>query len=169
MTLTVEDGTGLALADAYVSVADADSYHAERNTSAWFDATVPVKEAAIRQATTYLDGTFEWVGAIKTLTQALAWPRTDAVGYEGRTIANDAVPQQVADATAYLAGQALSGALQPASDAGRVRSKRLGSVAVEYATGSDSSRRFFPELRSILVGLYSHGPGSISGRVVRWS
>ena len=35
MTLIVEDGTGLANAESYVSVADATTYHANIGNTAW--------------------------------------------------------------------------------------------------------------------------------------
>ena len=37
MSLIVEDGTGLATAEAYISVADATTYHAARGNSTWND------------------------------------------------------------------------------------------------------------------------------------
>lgn len=56
MALIVEDGTGLADAESYLSVADADTYHADRNNEAWQDYSTAEKEAALRKATQYITG-----------------------------------------------------------------------------------------------------------------
>lgn len=168
--LTVEDGTGLATADSYLSVADADVWHAGRNTSAWLAASFAAKEAALREATSYQDGTYVWRGLISVSTQALGWPREGVYDDEGREIASDAVPAKVEAATAYLAGQALSKSLQPAGGgASKIRSKRVASLRIEYFEGADAARRDFREANALLKGLYKYTPGGISGRAVRWS
>lgn len=81
MTITVEDGTGLAAADSYISEADADSYHSDRGNSAWAAATSANKEIALRLASEYIDQRFSFIGRKKTTTQALQWPRVDHGGY----------------------------------------------------------------------------------------
>ena len=43
MALTVEDGTGLVNADAYISVADADTYFLASANATWAAATSPAK------------------------------------------------------------------------------------------------------------------------------
>ena len=74
MALVVEDGTGLSTAESYISVADADTYHSDRGNALW-TGTDAVKEEALRQATEYLDATYDWKGSISLTTQALNWPR----------------------------------------------------------------------------------------------
>ena len=46
MTLTVENGSGLAGADSYVSQADATTYHDGRGNTAWTDLSSDEKDAA---------------------------------------------------------------------------------------------------------------------------
>lgn len=83
MSLTVEDGSGLANANGYVSVADADAYHAARGTAAWA-GTSDVKGAAIVRATAYIDAAyrarFPGYRARRRL-QSLEWPRVGACTY----------------------------------------------------------------------------------------
>ena len=43
MSLIVEDGTGLAGAESYVSVTDADTYHDKRGNTAWATLTTAQK------------------------------------------------------------------------------------------------------------------------------
>lgn len=102
MPLTVEDGSGLSGADAYASVADADSYHATRGATVWAAADNVAKEAAIVRATTWVDATYRtrFPGArLNGRAQALEWPRRDARDAAGESIASDEVPREVAEAT----------------------------------------------------------------------
>ncbi len=50
MTLTVEDGSGRPDADAFVTVAVCDAYHAARGRAVWAAATEEAREQAIRRA-----------------------------------------------------------------------------------------------------------------------
>ncbi len=53
MTFVVEDGTGLANANAYIAVAFADSYFADRGIQKWADVTdASLKQQAIVQRIT---------------------------------------------------------------------------------------------------------------------
>ncbi|MDP6699586.1 MAG: hypothetical protein QGH25_08050, partial [Candidatus Latescibacteria bacterium] len=105
MALTVEDGTGLAAAESYVSVAAADTYHTENtdDDADWTGADTAAKEAALRQATVWLDSEFTWKGAIKREAQALGWPRTGATDFEDRAVDEDSIPAKLEDACAHLA------------------------------------------------------------------
>jgi len=77
MALTVEDGTGKANADSYISQTDADTYFSNHDSpTAWTGLTSDQKDAALRYATTALDGLFAWEGFVVTSTQALGWPRS---------------------------------------------------------------------------------------------
>src|SRR5690606_27756416 len=79
MALIVEDGTGLPNAEAYISVADADSYFAKRGNSAWAALTVDAKEVALRLGADYMAAVYgpRWCGERLTDTQALDWPRDE--------------------------------------------------------------------------------------------
>ena len=54
MTIIVEDGTGLANAESYVSVVDANTYHSKLGNDAWTDLDTSVKEQLLRKATDYM-------------------------------------------------------------------------------------------------------------------
>ena len=96
--LTVEDGTGLANADAYVSVADADAYFAARSIAAWAAFDTTAKEVAIRAGTQWLDDTYRglWKGFRTHDVQSLAWPRDNSPGYSLLTIVRYVQPQTLA-------------------------------------------------------------------------
>ena len=65
MSLIVEDATGLSTAESYLSVANADTYHASyTGSTAWSGASTGTKERALRRATQYLDSVYggRWLG-----------------------------------------------------------------------------------------------------------
>lgn len=86
--------------NSYVTIADADTYFETRIDSAeWESADDETKEQALVTATQLIDER-HWIGAAVSSSQALAWPRKDAIYYDPRmgqqiTIANDEVPSQV--------------------------------------------------------------------------
>lgn len=92
-------------ADSYASVAEADDYLANKrlNTTAWASLTTAVKEAALRQATEWLDANFRWFGVVRTEDQSLRWPRSGVVGEDGYFFDYDTYPQELVRATINLA------------------------------------------------------------------
>jgi hypothetical protein len=168
MALEVEDGTGNPLAVSYSSVADASALHAARNTAAWFAASLAEQEAALIEATDWVDS-HDFVGEIEFGAQALAFPRLYAYDREGRLLVG--VPAQVKRATILLAADALSGALRPstAATSGALKRKKVGPLELEYFEGGQATARSFPEVDALLRGLVVGGPGGISGKVARWS
>lgn len=82
MAFIPEDGTGLANANSYSSVADADAYFADRSNATWAALDEPKKESALISATDYMDLRYgdRYIGTPLTTTQALGWPRESALG-----------------------------------------------------------------------------------------
>ena len=74
MALIVEDGTGLDTAESYISVADAETYCTAHGLTAW-TGTDGVKEAALRNATQYIDTMYNFRSAKSYYAQALEFPR----------------------------------------------------------------------------------------------
>lgn len=110
--LIVEDGTGLADANGYISVTDADAFFTARADAAWTGSSA-AKEAAIIRATDYIEGRFggRARGSRLTETQALAFPREEFDHPELGVISG--VPAQVARACALFAKRALTVDLDP--------------------------------------------------------
>ena len=84
MAFTVEDGTGLTSATAYVAVAFVDDYHTDRGNTKWAGTTA-VKQSAIIRATDYVDKRFRTMfrGSKGSSGQALQWPRVNAADDQG--------------------------------------------------------------------------------------
>ena len=135
MAFTVEDGTNVAGANSYLSVGDADTYHDDRGNSLWAGAD-SVKEAALIKATDYLSQRYgaRWKYDKTNDSQALDWPRD---GFSD--VASNEIPQQLKDATALLALEALSTDLNPSlSRGGAVKREKVDVIEVEYMDGASS-------------------------------
>jgi hypothetical protein len=159
--LTAEDGTGLANANSYVSFDDIDVYAEDRSWTDWVAASDAAKEAAMIEATVYLDTSYAWKGAIENDTQALAWPREGVIDKEGRTMSG--VPQRVKDACCELARLKLSAALVTSRTEAEIQSMQAGTVSVTYARGnrvSESER--FAWVDRLLTGLHSGRSGGVN-------
>jgi hypothetical protein len=157
MALIVENGTVVANADSYISLADAKTYHtAHDDPTAWTGATDALLESALKYAAATLDGMFDWQGQIVNTLQVLAWPRAGSEDREGRTPSNSTIPQQLKDAQCELAAIHLSSALTTTYDrGGMVKSEQAGPVKVEYQDGAPSEATW-PYLLRLLNGLALH-------------
>ena len=106
----VEDGSVVANANALVSVADADQIMENFGASTdWSGAVQAVKEAAIREATRFLDINYVWAGYKVDEDQTCQWPRYDMYDEDGYTVDFDIVHRLVKEACAYLALQVVEG------------------------------------------------------------
>jgi len=154
MTITVEDGTGLAAAVSYISVADADAYFtAHDDPTAWSGLTTALKESALRYATTSLDGLYSWVGVVATSTQNLGWPRTGVWDEEGRKISGSIVPTRIEVAVCELALLHRTEALNSNYSRGNsIRSERVGPIETVFESGAQPDSAI-PILRRIIMGL----------------
>lgn len=175
MAITVEDGTGLSNADALISVAYADSYHATRGNSTWTGDDAD-KEKAIVRATFYLTDSFMWDGdKINGRDQALAFPRYGLVDEEGYAVENDAVPDEIQRACAELALRELvtPGTLTPDFiPADGVKREKIGQIEVEYISSRTDAGSQRPEISIIgpLIAPFltrSGGTNRLVGRTVR--
>jgi hypothetical protein len=102
MPLIVEDGSGIANADTFVTLDDADAFFSDRNEGEWAAASNTVREAALRQAATYLGMVYRWPGQATKVDQALPWPRYGVPSGGGFFPSNE-IPRQVNDAQLLLA------------------------------------------------------------------
>lgn len=141
MTLTVENGTGLATAESYISVADADARATAFGNTAW-TGTEAAKEAALRRATAYLEQQYRnrWKGTRLLRDQALSWPRYGAE-VDGYDIDSTVVPREVANVCADLAAKALTTTLSADVERTAIREK-VGPIEVEYSPYSPTSTRY---------------------------
>ena len=165
MSLTVEDGTNVAGANSYVTLAEFTTFMADRGETVIAEADNDQKEFALIKATDYMEQTYRllWKGSRSNATQVLSWPRRgvdvpDFFDPFFRDLSNvplsfqdtlfipeNEVPYEVKVAQYLIAKETFSGAestgvLQPAL--GRVtKREKLGVLEVEYFTAADGSSR----------------------------
>lgn len=174
MSLTVEDGTVVADADALASLAFVDAYHLALGNSTWTGDDAD-KEAAIRRATAFMSNSYSWQG-IRTSgrSQGLAWPRSGVVDQEGYGIDSDEIPIEVQNAVAEIALRELvtPGTMNPDfTQSETVKREKVGSLEVEYlnsSTSADAQRPVLLVVRDMISQfLVNGGTNTISGRTVR--
>ena len=151
MALIVEDGSGKANAESYVSVADCTAYAAAHGLT--FTGDEPAKEARLRRATQYIDAQYAFKGEEQTDTQALAWPRTVAIG----------VPREIVSACCELACK--SGDLWQDVDASAVVSETIGPLSTTYAEPANGGQVRYAAVDALLKRWVTGGGMSV--RVVR--
>ena len=160
MSLIVEDGTGKSDAESYISVADADTYFSNRGDTVWDALETAAKEESLRKSTDYMEQVYResWQGGRVFTTQALSWPRYSVL-VDGFYIANDEVPDDVANACAILALKASAAELSPDLTQAKTKSK-VGPIAVEYNNASPQYTRY-RSVDNMLIP-YLDGYGGIS-------
>lgn len=130
---------GSATADSYATVAEFDTYRANRLPAiAWaVTATTAQKEAALVMAARLLDALFTWTGAAVDDVQALAWFRSGMFTRNGFPIPTSgaaSIQQPLKDAQSEFALQLGNTDLVSDDDAlkSNLASVKAGSVAVSF-------------------------------------
>lgn len=168
MAFTIEDGTGVADANAYVTETELGTYADDRAvTLASGDA-----ESAIVRATTYIDATYRtrFVG-YKTngRDQGLEWPRTGVLDAQYFPIANDEIPIEIKNATCEAAIRELTtpdSLLADLERGGQIRMLKAGSVEIEYGANATPTTTY-RVIDGILSGLLGAASASFVGTAVR--
>lgn len=171
MALTVETGTGIASAEAYVSVADADTYFGNRTHLAayttWTAATTAVKEGCLREAADYLDAVWGdfYKGDRAGRVQGLLWPRTEAFDSAGYNL--PALPQELINANCELAGRAAVTPLAPDLAFGNAfKQIKAGSVQLTLRDGAPGQTTYGVVAMALAPILNGMQPG---GNKLGWS
>jgi hypothetical protein len=155
VALTIEDGTGVAGANSYISVVDAQAYATARGIS------VTVTEALLLKAMDYIEALRgEFQGTKVEGTNALQWPREGAQ-LDGYDIDDDEIPDILPQAQAQLACDAYTYTLLPVSDGREVVAESVaGAVSVQYAQSGDTAPQpHFAAARALLDPLLKSAVG----------
>lgn len=159
---TVEDGSGVAGANSYSTVAEADDYFAvDPNFLATWDAlTTEEQEIRLAWASRVLDQKTIWKGYAVSATQAMGWPRTHVTDRDGYAVDSDIVPTPVKHATYELAKYLNTNDLTTGPDTTDFRRIVVDVIEIEYQEGV--SQNSIPTiLKDILTG---YGVFRIGGR-----
>ena len=112
--LVVEDGTGKADANSYVSLADSTTYLEIEGSDVWVDLANDQKDLMLARAARLIDRYCEFTGCPLNSTQALEYPRSNAFDYSlpreyDRSLESGIVPKCLKDANSILAEALASG------------------------------------------------------------
>lgn len=180
MALVIEDGSGKADADSYVSLADASTIATALGlTFAISGADEALAEQALRRASLWMDATYRaYLGGWRTKyrAQAFEFPRSGMwdAGAMPQIIAADEIPVEWKKATVIAAvrEKASPGTLSPDVAPGKVKkSATVGDISVEYAIGSGSvtdQRSVVTMIDDVLGSLLAINRGAVLfGKAVR--
>ena len=146
MALIVEDGTGLGTSESYVSVADAGTYCTNHGLSAW-TGTDAVKEAALRNATQYIDTTYNFRSAKSYQYQALEFPR------QMWDWDLDPLMTRLRSATVELAVKALTESLFADVEPNVVTLVKVGPITKQTRPADTSGQKRFANVDALLKQL----------------
>lgn len=136
MALTIEDGTGVANAESYASVAELDVFAVARGVT--LSAVEADKEVLLRAAFDHVEalradfkGTKANTG--NTFSQ---WPRED-VQIDGEDITNTTIPKELKNGQMQLAIdlQDLDGGLAPTGTGQAIKREKVDVIETEYQDG----------------------------------
>lgn len=170
MAFTVEDGTIVAGANSYTTIAYADAYFEDRDNTVWAVVVDDAdKEGYLIRATDYIESVYgrRFIGEMVETDQPLSWPRTDADPY-----ADDVIPDRLQKAACEYALRAIDGPLMPdpAIDAtgfsSVVKKKVVGPIEKEFEIYGSSAMtvRPYPAADALIAPLIMPGSGT---RVIR--
>lgn len=156
MALVVEDGTQVANANSYVSLADARTYAAARGV------TLPAVdldcEILAIKAMDYIEAQRDkYKGNRVASTQALQWPRTGVV-IDTFDITETSIPRELINAQVQTMIELFSGReVMPTSADSRVKIReKIGPIEDEWAEYG-SMTPSFPKIDSLLLPLFKLG------------
>ena len=162
-TLIVEDGTGKANANTYISLADYGTYISDRGLT---DTTSDeAKTGRIIQSTDWIE-THEklFQGTKNSDEQALVWPRAFIDVYE-YPISNTEIPQQLIKAQAQLIYDSATTDLFNVGDGRSITNEKVDVLEVSYSdNGVTNLQPIFAKVNEFLKPLFKTvgGPGSVT-------
>lgn len=179
MAFVVEDGTGLAGANSFASVAEFDNHlagqlYAEDAAA----ATTDNKQRALMMASRLIDATVLWNGVRKAQAQGLGWPRYYAEeaeiqfrGFNAWTVwgsgyryyDSNSVPKGVKAATCELARELLKTDRTAEPGEKGIKSTTVGPISVTF----DATDR--PAILTKVVRLMLRPFGSVPGSSLRFA
>lgn len=155
MALIVEDGSGLANAEAYASVAFADDYCDKRGIAIWATYTTTQKEARLRNGAEYIDNEFRgrFIGVKRTDTQARQFPRFQLEDEDGRYVSHESVPTPVAQANVEAALRDDLHLVIEKPGSITAEAKEIGPLkkSTSYGGSGRSQTPYYPKIRKLLA------------------
>lgn len=173
LTLIIEDGTGVAGANAYCDAAFVTNYAETVENTTW-GKNKSRQTVAIVNATRYVDMKYraKLPGTIRQSTQSLLWPRSDYVDQYGNTIPAGTMPVALKNAVAQAALHYLEGGLDLNAEVGnRVKSSSTsvggGAVSESVSYWEPKDEKAYPLVDGFMATLFGVARGGMNIAVVR--
>ncbi len=165
MALIVEDGSGVAGANSYASVAEVRAWAGVRGLT--LPATDGAVEILVVKAMDFLESfRARFTGSKADAAQALQWPRTGAT-LDGVLLEDDVIPAELKSALFQLTVDAQTLDLQPTGTGREVLREKVDVIETEYAErGSGTVLPQFTKALAFLQPLLSSS-GAFGLRTVR--
>lgn len=168
MAFLVEDGSVVSDANSYGTLVEFGDYWTDRNVdlSSYSDTQ---KQAALIEASSYVDRNYEWKGNIVKDAQSMDWPRKNVTDDEGRKIGETTIPGKLKFAVFEYAKREIikSGSVQPdVSHLGAVKkTTRKASVITTTNEYQDNTGGYYGKNRIPAADLLLSGfiVGSVYG------
>lgn len=172
MTFVVEDGSGIAGANAYTSV-DVVSAYCSSHGLTFVTSPSTLGEQAIVRASSAIDAIYggRYPGyRTNGRSQGLLWPRAQAWDNEYNLLDSEEIPKEIIQAVCEGAPRELAtpNSLMPDLErGGDIRSIKAGSVQIVYGNSASAST-IFQIIDGILAPLLNVGSaGGLFGTAVR--
>lgn len=177
MTIIVEDGSIVAQANSYMSIAEADTYFTLQrpNATDWEDLDDETKEASLRFAVKLLDGEC-WLGyRTSPSTQVLAFPRANLYHADRRQyFSSSEIPEFLkcaqAELAVALAREDRTLTAESAGGSGLKRAK-IDVLEIEWATNAakmaEDAKPLIPDIVMRLIEDYIYGNRGMQVKLYR--
>lgn len=166
MALVIENGSLVAGATSYASVAEARAYAAARASTLPDDDSAV--EAALIVAMDFLESFRDEYQGLKVdpLEQPLQWPRA-GVKIDGAALPSTSIPKELKAAQCQLALESAGGLdLMPTGDGREVIREKLDVLETEYGPGNGGAPQpVLTKVRALMAPLLRSGGGRL--RVIR--
>ena len=156
--MAIDATIGGTSSDSYVTVAQADSYHADHLYTTKWTTSNSKQETALKMATRLLDERVSWSGSVATTTQSLRWPRSNVYTEDNVLISSLVIPPAVINATSELARHLINSDLTVDTEGKGIKSLDVDTISLEF--DKSDSRDVLPQ---IVVEML-RGYGSINSR-----
>ena len=163
MALIVEDGSIVANADSYISVADATTFinnylggEYDEDSAAFLGLSTTRKEQILRKACYYLNIKYRtrWKGYKRFYSQSLDWPRADVQDEDDYDVPEDTIPRRLQRAQVEICVRLAAGdeLFEDRSRGGLIQSETVDVISVSYFA-SAPAQTLFESLENCLKGL----------------
>jgi hypothetical protein len=173
LTLTIEDGTGVANANSYCDAAFVTNYAESVENKVWAN-NKSRQVVALINATRYIDMKYraKLPGTIRQSTQNLMWPRSEYVDQYGNTIPAGTIPTALKNAVAQAALHYLEGGLDLNAEVGnRVKSSSVsvggGAVSESVSYWEPKDEKAYPLVDGFMATLMGVARGGMNVAIVR--